>query len=445
MFMKKILAFFMALITVFSGGAASVIGSTDIEPIVATERSYKFDRDRLLLGAYCFPKKDENYSNLRQWFKEAGLQFAVGAWGDRLTEDDLNWLDENGIGVFAPNSDYYRGLQHDAIWGIDYRDEPGADEFDALAKGVAALYEEQADRFPLVNLFPMYASSEQLDEVSQIPGTSDDTAADAFNRDSIEYRMHLSDYIGKFDSDIISVDIYPLDLNSETGKLGTYRYWLRNLDILAEACRETNRDLWVITQAAGNVVSENGGKRYCDTAEDQRWQNYVSLAFGAKAIIYACYYTGWWDGASHMIDDSGSRTDTYYAVQTVNREMAAFAGVYGKYQNHGAVIYNRVNPYAAGAKLALTKVEKQYQPLVATAAPLLCGCFTEKEGDGSAFVFANMYEPQTEKPATFTATFPGAESITVYRRGNMTVIDGNRLSLTLGSREGVFVTVNNAD
>ena len=443
---KKILAFFMALLMMFSGGAASVIGTTDVEPITATERSYIYDNDKLLLGAYCFSKADWNYSDLRQWFKDAGLEFYVGAWGSQLTDEDLSWMEENGIGVFAPNTDYYRNAESSAIWGIDYRDEPGAAEFDRLAEGVAELYAQNPDRLPLVNLFPMYASGEQLGETADLPLARGDTSVDAFNIDAIQYRMHLSDYIGKFDSDVISVDIYPLNVDREAdNKLTAYDKWLRNLDILAEACRETNRDLWVITQAAGNIVSENGGKRYCDTAEDQRWQNYVSLAFGAKAIIYACYYTGWWDGDSHMIDDNGKRTDTYYAVQTVNREMASFAKVYGRYENHGAVIYNRANPYTAGALLPLTRVENTYKPTVITAAPLLCGCFTEKEGDGSAFVFTNMYEPETAKPAKFTATFPGAESITVYRRGKTTVIDGNTLTLTLSNREGVFVTVNNAE
>ena len=439
---KKLLAFFVAISTLLSGGAVSVIGSTDAEPIAATGRAHVYDADRLLLGAYCFPKREQNYKTLRKWFRQAGLEFYVGAWGDQLTADDLAWMEKNGIGVFAPNNAYYHSVESDAIWGIDYRDEPNAKDFDRLAAGVAAEYETHPDRLPLVNLFPMYASGEQLGEISAVPGARGDSLADGFNTDSIQYRMHVSDYIGKFDSDVISVDIYPLDVNGETGKKNTYAYWLRNLDILAEACRKTNRDLWVVTQAAGNTIEEGGSKRHCDTVEDQRWQNYVSLAFGAKAIIYACYYTGWWDSASHMIDNAGNRTVTYYAVQRANRELAPFAKLYGNYENHGAVIYNRMNPNAAGAKLPLTAVAGEYRPAVTTAAPLLCGCFTEKAGSGSAFVFTNMYEPETGRSAAFTATFAGAKSLTLYRKGKVSVIPGDRLTLTLENEEGVFVTVS---
>ena len=439
MFLQKLTAFFMALLTMFSGNAVSVLDSTEAEPITATEREYRFDQDKLLLGVYCF-RKDEHYENLRQWFKEAGLQFAVCISGKEYTDEDFAWFEQNGLGILAPRTEYYLNMKQDAIWGIDLRDEPGAADFPALADRVREMYAEDANRFPLINLFPMYASSEQLGETPLFEGN--DSRLDGLNADSDKYRQHVSDYLGQIDSDIVSVDIYPLNVSPETGERSTYEYWLRNLDILAEGCRLTNRDLWVITQAAGDTDG-GGAKRHCDTVEDQRWQNYVSLAFGAKAIIYGCYYTGWWDASSHMIDADGNRTATYYAVQQANRELAAFADVYGRYQNHGAVLYNRLNPNAAGAKLPLTKIDRQYQPNVLTAAPVLCGCFTEKEGDGSAFVFTNMYEPEPGKAATFTASFPGAKSLTVYRKGGATVIPGSRLTLTLGSEEGVFVTVQN--
>ena len=440
---QQLFAFFMALLTFFSGRVMSVVGSTDATPIVATQREYRFDQDSLLLGAYCF-RVDEHFEETREWFKEAGLQFSVAVSGNQLTGDDLDWFLDNGLGIIAPRSDYYKNMRHDAIWGIDLRDEPPATDFPALQEQVQELYAQDPNRFPLINLFPMYANTEQLAEECDVPLARDEIRAEPFNGNSIRYRMHLSDYIGTVDSDIISADIYPLYIDNATGKLNTYGHWLRNLDILADACRASGRDLWVITQAAGNAKEEGGGMRHCDNAEDQRWQNYVSLAFGAKAIIYGCYYTGWWDQSSHMIDNSGKRTATYYAVQQVNSEMAAFAETYGNYEIQGTTLYNRLNPDCAGAELDISKAGKKYQPVTLTKDPVLCGCFTEKDGDGSAYVFANMYEPDTGKEAAFSATFPGAKSITVYRMGEKTVIDGSTLTLTLENREGVFVTVDGA-
>ena len=159
MLFQKLIAFFLAMSVALSGGAISVLRSTGGEPIQATERTYRYDQDKLQLGVYCF-KKDRHYGNLRRWFKEAGLNFAVCLSGEQLTDDDFTWLEDNGLGVFAPRTEYYRAIHRDAIWGLDYRDEPATDAFAGLAEGLKELYEEDANRFPLINLYPMYASGE---------------------------------------------------------------------------------------------------------------------------------------------------------------------------------------------------------------------------------------------------------------------------------------------
>ncbi|MCR5040646.1 MAG: hypothetical protein K6C36_00950 [Clostridia bacterium] len=438
----KIIAFLTALIMIFSPYAMSVIGATEGEPIIAAEREHVYDADRLLTGVYCFPK-DGRFDTLLGYLDDAGIDFFIGSWGQNLTEDDFARLQELGMGIFAPNSEYYRTVDSDAVWGIDLRDEPNAADFDDLAAAVAAQYEQNPKRLPVVNLFPMYASDDQLGEYPAIePPGNPGVPFDSFNSSAVSYRMHVSDYINRFDSDVISVDIYPLNMAHDDARtLSTWDKWLRNLDILAEACRKTNRDLWVITQAAGNYVDDNGGQRYCDTVGDQRWQNYVSLAFGAKAIIYACFYTGWWDADSHMIDSAGERTDTYYAVKDANAELAAFADVYGEYENTGTFIVNRLNKDAAGCLLPLTKCEAK-KPSVRTSAPVLVGCFDKTEGDGNAYVITNMYEPQTGKTAQVTVEFSGASSLTVYRKGGVSTVSGSKLDLTLENEEGVFVEVN---
>ena len=436
--MDKILAFFLALISIFTG-PLSVSKTVGTEPITAAGREYRFDRDGLILGVYGFPK-DDKYDTLLEWFKDASLDFYVGLWGDELNDSDLDELEENGLGIIAPNNAYYRGLNRSCIWGIDLYDEPNSADFAALAEQVENLYAEDANRLPLINLLPMYAAGGQLGDDLKLPGAVDRLPIDGCNVPSYNYRTHLAKYVSTVDSDVISADVYPLNIDAETGELSTYEYWLRNLDILADACRSTGRDLWIITQAAS--FSENGnGPHRGDTPEDQRWQNYVSLSFGAKAIIYGCYYTGWWDPSSHMIDDGGSRTSTYYAVKQVNEEMAPIKAVYGDYDYTGTFILNRLDPNAAGAGLGLTRFDCRFKPTVVTADPVLCGCFSEKNGNGSAFVFTNMYEPQTGKDASFTAFFPGAKSISVFRKGEVTHVDGSSISLTLENREGVFVTV----
>jgi hypothetical protein len=192
---------------------------------MAAQREYRFDQDRLLFGAYCL-KVDDQFEQTREWFKAAGLN-------EKAQE----------------------------------------------------LYAQDPNRFPMINLLPMYASPEQRGEEVELPDFIGDSPLDTFCDRAVYYRMYVSDYIGSVDTDIVSVDVYPLSVKVDDA-LRTYMHWMRNLDILAEACRETGRDLWVITQAAGmaDVGDGEDSYRYCKTAEDQRWQNYVAIAFGAKAI-----------------------------------------------------------------------------------------------------------------------------------------------------------------
>ena len=110
------------------------------------------------------------------------------------------------------------------------------------------------------------------------------------------------------------------------------------------------------------------------------------------------------------------------------------------YENHGAVIYHESE--AAGGGVGLVEIDDAYKPQLETKDPILCDCFTEKNGEGKAFVLTNMYDPQTGKEASFTATFADAKTISVYRNGGKTEIAGETLNLTLENREGIFVTVS---
>lgn len=462
--------------------SVSVISYSGGTPIMATRRSYDFDNSSLIIGGYCCGDAD-NDEQLVVWAKEAGLDFLVS---DNKTEQFLSACDKNELGViledvsntvseillprsfqhsdpknyepwFNISSDAYyanKAYSHKCIWGNGFVDEPSRLEFENIAKGNNAFYQAIDGKIAYTNMFP-FARSTQLNveadmpEIRNIPFLS---GVDWINAEVALYKKFISEYINTVDSDYISFDIYPLlaELNSDgTVEKTTNGYWLRNLDILSEACRKTGRDLWVITQCCGGVdetakLTEEDfaecSTRYPDTPEDIRWQYYVSLSFGAKSIINALYYKGWWDSETHMIDASKNRTDAYYAVQTVNKEVEAFTEVYGDYTHIGAFLTNGKKA-AANKTNTLTPLEDaSYKPEVASEAPILTGCFKNADG-GSAYTFVNMWEPETANAASFTASFDGAEKITLYRRGETQIINGDTLELTLENSEGVFVTV----
>lgn len=455
---KRVLALVLALVASVTATLGTTIGITGGEPIMATRRDYCYDNNRLLIGGYNY---DLSFTDAQHvaYVKEAGIDFLISG----VNQPFLDLCAQNGIGVIASSynapamyidaagsSAWYNLTpqnykDHPAIWGDNLIDEPNSAGFATLGAVTDYYFANTTRKLPCINLFPIYANAEQLGNSPEIPAYKQVLLPFSdFSDPSIDrYKRHVSDYINSIDTDYISVDIYPLGVKTDvTGKrvLTTNTLWLRNLDILAEACRETGRDLWVVTQAAGNDKVEGGGMRYCDTPEDIRWQAYVSLAFGTKAIIHACYNSGWWDRDSHLIDANGNRTDTYYAVQTVDNELKAFADIYGGYNNLGAYLHR--GAAAAGTKYGfLMPVDKAAKPGVASISPLLIGCFDGKDGSSKAYSVVNMNEPQTGRSATAKLTFDQTGKITIYQKGVATVLNSNTCTLNLDNREGVFITV----
>ncbi|MCR5151389.1 MAG: hypothetical protein K6B52_09230 [Clostridiales bacterium] len=455
----RITGLLFSLLFAITGVNESVIGFTDGTPIKAKDRNYSFSEDgRLLIGAYyADPDKLEEA-------KQAGLEFFIT---DGVNEKMLNECERLGLGVIAGGYNLPRGYgnlsdsvrdrwvdfdiseykNHPALWGDDLIDEPGADSFVSISKALEAYYSKTRGKIGLVNLFPMYATGEQLNEESGLtflqklmlyPAGIDDSA-DMFKR-------YLSDYINKIDTDYICVDIYPM--HERAGKNGeltkiTSPTWVRSLDILAQACRDTNRSLWIITQAAGLTSEGVPGKenpRWCDEISDVSQQAYASLAFGAGAIIHAEYAArGWWDKGSHMIDENGNTTDTYDAVKAVNMDLKAFALEYGKYSYSSSFLVNGSKAAGfSGGRLAVQKNGDVIDILSKNA--LLVGCFDGEEG--KAYVVANMEELEKNVTASAVCKVPSGKTLTLYQGGETKEYSGGKtLRLSLAPGEGVFFTV----
>ncbi|MBQ7654036.1 MAG: hypothetical protein IJS17_03080 [Clostridia bacterium] len=480
---SKILSLIISLI-IPTLPAASVIGFGGYEPIMATQREYKFDIDRLNIGGYGYNLRYSDEEHFAQ-IKEAGLDFLVTRVNDAL----LDYCDENDIGIVAHNLNTNGGYiwrfdpnpvlnltketfkDRDCLWGDSIIDEPCSTVFDNVAKAVDHYYSLGTKTLPLVNLLPNYFNEEQAGfsypeftdfqkklqerlrstqmrkELVPIITKDNEKLYDQFALTSYctneyfdLYKQYVSCYISKVDTDVICVDYYPL-FNGDT----TNAFWLNCLDVLAEACRETGRKLWVITQACGadpDSAYESYGARVPDNVEDMRYQNYISLSFGAKAIIYACYSSGWWDPAAWLVDQNGNKTKTFDAVQQANSEMALFADLYADYDHLGAFCKNGHNADPAHYYSYLSPVSREDRGCVIDSDDhILAGCFKAKDGNSRAYTFVNINGKYIGSNAYLNVTFDEGEKITVYQKGVATVVEGNTLSLKLNCEEGVFVTV----
>lgn len=468
--LKKLASMVLAVLMLLFSAGTSVIGRTGGTPITATRHTYDFDNNRLLIGGYNYDVDKNTDLTHISYVKDAGIDFLITP----VNEPFLTLCDLAGIGVIASNynAPYYYAAAgdnsawmnltaenykkyHPCLWGDNLIDEPSAQYFSDLQTITSHYYARINGKLPLINLFPSYAGSEQLGITPDHKGVSTQALKvmpwltsgydESFNR----YIKYISQYINTIDTDYISTDIYPLSFKVQSDgsvKKETNPQWLYNLGILAEACRDTNRDLWVITQASG-LAKQTDGKsdvRYCDNDADIRWQMYTSLAFGTKAVIHACYNSGWWDTDSHLIDANGNRTATYYAVQTVDKEVSAFSKLYGSYTYTGTELYNGANAAGTNGGFFIPSLKsKESTCTVTSESPVLVGSFVSKTDNGSAYVVTNMSEPQLNESASATLSFAGDRKITVYRKGVAETTTGSSVTISLDSSEGVFVTAEN--
>jgi hypothetical protein len=143
-----------------------------------------------------------------------------------------------------------------------------------------------------INLYPTYAAS---------LGTT-------------SYESYIEEYLDKVPTKMLSYDYY--GLMTTEGNIASDYY--TNLDLVRSKTLDKRMPFMVITQA-GEVNS-----RKYPTEKEQRWSVWSTLAGGAKAISYFCYWTpsgGSFDDRPYMIDLNGNKTDMYDYIKRVNADI----------------------------------------------------------------------------------------------------------------------------
>jgi hypothetical protein len=190
-----------------------------------------------------------------------------------------------------------RVRQHPALYAYFITDEPNAAAFPALGKLVAWLRERDPAHVAYINLFPTYATNEQL-------GNKGDTVA--------AYRAHLRQFVDTVKPALISYDHYQF-----TTKGDSDQYFL-NLALIRRAAQDAGWPFLNIVQActwAPSMRVPNG--------DEMRYLIHTTLAYGAQGLSYYVYSCAGHTGGVAQAD--GQPTALYQALKTLNREFAAVA------------------------------------------------------------------------------------------------------------------------
>ncbi len=215
---------------------------------------------------------------------------------------------ENGLLTAATLDDPNRRAQldafiervrkHPAFYAYHLTDEPGAGQFPALGKLVAYLRVRDPAHLAYINLFPTYASNQQL-------GTQGDTVS--------AYREHLWQYVGGVKPALLSYDHYQFALTGDNPE-----YFL-NLALIRRAALDAGVPFLNIVQAstwAPKIMRVPG-------PDEMRYLVYTTLAYGGQGISYYIYTCK--DHLGGIAHADGSPTPLYPALQTLNREFLAIA------------------------------------------------------------------------------------------------------------------------
>ncbi len=199
--------------------------------------------------------------------------------------------------------------------GIQLLDEPVFERLDKYVMVAKSLQRAIPEAFLHGNLLPMG---------SEIKGVPQPKA----------FEMYL-DKILQIDGMDIMTDPYPFRM-----KYIIYGYSITVLQIMAQKCRENNRDLHLIMQAfacprEGRYLWRHINER------DMYWQVNLGLGFGCRKWSWYTYFpkkevsyergSGEINGVC-MMNQDGSRTKMYYYVQRIIREIKHFEKVHSKYR-----------------------------------------------------------------------------------------------------------------
>ena len=179
---------------------------------------------------------------------------------------------------------------HPALWGYYLTDEPNLNQFENLARLHTLFRQLDSQAVPYINLFPNYASCDQL-------GT-------------VDYRQHVRSFVEMVQPLYLSYDHYAFFEDHE------FPIYFENLEIIRQEALRAGIPFW-------NIILSCALFAYRDpTPADLRYGVYTTLAYGGKAMAYYTYWTA--DGYSFRdgpISTFGTRSEKFATMQQLNLEM----------------------------------------------------------------------------------------------------------------------------
>jgi hypothetical protein len=269
---------------------ATLISST------APAAEARFSQDRLAIGLWVDPPADKDMDAHYAEMAEANFTFLIGIFGASTSESVARQIalsQKYGLKVIASMAGQPpdRLPSDAACWGYFLGDEPGPGAFATLRKTVDSLRQARPGKLAFINLLPNYAPAWALGQTS--------------------YVEHVARFVREVNPDVLSMDHYPHFLPNADGRAA----YCQNLEVMRQQSLAANVPFW-------NFFNTMPYGDHSDPTEAQlRWQIYTSLAYGAKGVMYFCYWTPPGDEfpkGGAIITRSGKRTRHFEEAKRIN-------------------------------------------------------------------------------------------------------------------------------
>lgn len=227
---------------------------------------------------------------------EANFNLVIGIFGASTVDGvsrQLSLCEKHGLSAIVSMAGLPADKQptNESCWGYFLGDEPGPDSFPGLRRTVDALREARPGKLAFINIYPNYVPAWAIGHTS--------------------YVEHVSRYMREVAPDVLCMDHYPHFLPNADGRAA----YCDNLAVMREESLKAKVPFW-------NFFNTFPFGDQSDPTEAQiRWQIYTSLAYGAKGVLYFCYWTPAGDPfvkGGAIITRDGKRTRHFDEAKRVN-------------------------------------------------------------------------------------------------------------------------------
>jgi hypothetical protein len=256
----------------------------------------RFVQDRFAVGLWVDPPAKEQTDARFAEIADANFTFLIGIFGatePAAVSNQVRLCEKHGLRAIVSMA----GLPPErlpsdlACWGYFLADEPGPGAFPGLRKTVDALRQARPGKVAYINLLPNYAPSWALGTTS--------------------YVEHVARFLREVRPDVLSMDHYPMFSPEADGRDG----YCQNLEVMRQQSLASGVPFW-------NFFNTMPYGPHTDPTEAQlRWQINASLAYGAKGVMYFCYWTPSGDEfpkGGAILRRDGTRTRHYEEARRLN-------------------------------------------------------------------------------------------------------------------------------